>query len=101
VSIRLPTWTTRLRAVPGLEAIRNRDEALRVRVGAFYGVASLGGPEVALLQQQRVKYVLTDVAAPADGALRAHPLAFRPLLRGNELALYEWQPERWTATPLP
>jgi hypothetical protein len=101
VSIRLPAWTTRLRAIPGLEAIRNRDEALRARVAAFYGVASIGPAEVALLQGQRVTYVLTDVAAPVDGAMREHPLAFRLLLGGTDLALYEWQPERWTATPLP
>jgi hypothetical protein len=101
VSIRLPSWTTRLRAVPGLEAIRNRDEALRTRVAAFYGRSQVGTPEVALLQQQRARFVLTDVNAPVDAALRAHPLAFRPVQRGVDLALYEWQPERWTATPLP
>jgi len=30
-----------------------------------------------------------------DGALRALPRAFVPLLGGEELALYEWRPDHW------
>jgi len=95
LSVRLPAWTLRLQALPGLIAIRDRDETLLGANAAFHEAAAIGPDQVALLRQRGIRYVITEKSSPVDGALRALPRAFVPLLVGEELALYEWRPDHW------
>jgi hypothetical protein len=96
LGIRLPTWTGRLQPLCGLGAIRGSQDQLLRRCAAFHEAESLGPEHVALLREGGVRYVITEASSPVESALRAHPLAFRPLLRDEELALYEWRPQWWT-----
>ena len=99
VGVRLPTWTTRLQPLCGVSTIRARDDGLLRRCAAFHEASALGPEQIGLLQEHGVRYVIAETTAPIDAALRARPLAFRPLLREGELALYEWRPQRWTEAP--
>src|SRR4029079_11271867 len=80
LSVRLPAWTLRLQALPGLIAIRDRDETLLGANAAFHEAAAIGPEQVALLRQRGIRYVITEKSSPVDGALRALPRAFVPLL---------------------
>ncbi len=97
IGVRLPTWTARLQPVCGISTIRGRDEALLRRCAAFHEASAVGPEQLALLQEKSVRYVITETTGPLDAALRARAMAFRPLLREGELALYEWRPEGWSA----
>jgi hypothetical protein len=99
LSVRLPAWTAQLHPICGIATIRAADTELLRRCAAFQEGPAVGPESLALLRDHGVRYVVTEETAPADAALRAHPAAFRPLLRAGELALYEWRPERWTDDP--
>ena len=96
LGIRLPAWTARLHPLCGLSTIREGDEALLRRCASFHEATAIGPEEVRLLREGNVRYVVAEASSPVDASLRAQPLAFPVLVRGEELALYEWKPERWS-----
>jgi hypothetical protein len=95
LGIRLPTWTSRLHPLCGLSTIRENDTALLARCAAFHEAHAIGPEEVRLLREGNVRYVIAETSSPVDAALRAQPLAFPVVVRGDELVLYEWKPEWW------
>ena len=96
VSVRLPAWTTRFTPFPGLFVVRDRNLRLLSANALFHEAEAIGPAQVALLNERGARYVIAETSSPLEGALRQRPDAFPLVYRGEELALYEWRPERWT-----
>lgn len=93
LSIRLPAWTARFTPVPGIFAVRDRNETALLKANAaFHESAAIGPEQTDFLRQRGARYVIAEASSPVDAALRARPEAFPLVYRGEELALYEWRP---------
>jgi hypothetical protein len=92
INIRLPAWTSRLKPYPALDEVRWGDPERLREWAAFYGAASIGEAEVALLRKRNIDYVITRTGTPVDVAIRALPGPFRMVYDGGEYSLYARRP---------
>jgi hypothetical protein len=100
-SIRLATWTTRLRPVLSIDILRNRTKNVIEPAEAFLAASSMGPSEVGYLSSARIDYVMAETGSPVDLAMRSRPVPFRLLHSNRALSLYAWRPQYWSTLPGP
>ncbi len=100
VSVRLPAWTSRLLACPGMDAVRSPGEHGQALEDCRQLLKARRVDEgyVAVLSRRGIGYVIAPTGSSLDRLLSPVP-AFVPLYRGDEYSFYAWRRERWPPAP--